>query len=254
MAISDPHSSYRAYMNLKVARVDLLIVAGDMIIDDYYEAVEMGKWLNSLNAQHSVLVFGNRDVEAESTLSLRNLEKAFDGSTVIHNEIIEFMGYRIFGSPNTLSQSGAFQLGSKEGARKHWAEVLPEDADVDIIITHGPPLGYGDVVRNSGHKGDVALLKAVQGLKKKPLLWICGHIHDGHGVYSVPHPQGEITLINAAVWEYGKGVRSARPRVIKLPEVRVFQPTEQEIMYDIGNSRRPSFRSSDMGNVPDISV
>lgn len=34
--------------------------------------------------------------------------------------------------------------------------------DVDILVTHGPPLGYGDVLRSGNRAGDVDLLYHVQ--------------------------------------------------------------------------------------------
>ena len=53
---------------------------------------------------------------------------------------------------------GQWQLESDEAATQHWARLLPPDAKVDIIMTHGPPHGFGDVTKGR-HAGDKALLK-----------------------------------------------------------------------------------------------
>eukprot|EP00201_Polytomella_parva_P011264 CAMPEP_0175061028 /NCGR_PEP_ID=MMETSP0052_2-20121109/13361_1 /TAXON_ID=51329 ORGANISM="Polytomella parva, Strain SAG 63-3" /NCGR_SAMPLE_ID=MMETSP0052_2 /ASSEMBLY_ACC=CAM_ASM_000194 /LENGTH=247 /DNA_ID=CAMNT_0016326845 /DNA_START=287 /DNA_END=1030 /DNA_ORIENTATION=- len=205
-----------------------------MTVDDYAEAAVYGKWINSLPVNHTAIVLGNRDATADSVTSLKVLENSFNGSTLIHNEIIEVMGYRIFGSSYVPNYPDAFQPGDDVKPAVHWATYLPPDADVDIIVTHGPPFGFGDEVRRKGHLGDTELLRAVQALQKKPMLWICAHIHESHGVYSVPHPSGDIPLINVAVWELDKGVKSARPWVVQMPEAVISQPTEEEVMAELG--------------------
>lgn len=82
------------------------------------------------------------------------------------------------------------QFADEAAAQAHWAQVLPPGAHVDIILTHGPPHGYGDLHGGGLHVGDRALLAAVQGLVRPPLLWLCGHIHAAYGTrHWVPHPK-----------------------------------------------------------------
>jgi hypothetical protein len=61
------------------------------------------------------------------------------------------------GSPWTPAFYGQWQLAGEEAGRRHWARLLPPDAQVDILITHGPPFGHGDTTRGR-HVGDKALL------------------------------------------------------------------------------------------------
>ena len=59
--------------------------------------------------------------------------------------------------------------------KKKW-KLIPSDAD--ILMTHGPPLGYGDFAISGNHVGDVDLLLEVQN-RIKPIVHVFGHIHEG---------------------------------------------------------------------------
>ncbi|KAI9645541.1 hypothetical protein NHQ30_006283 [Ciborinia camelliae] len=58
-----------------------------------------------------------------------------------------------------------------------------EDEDgrnIDIVMTHGPPMNVLDKVdRNGEHVGCYSLGKALG--RARPKLFCCGHIHEGHG-------------------------------------------------------------------------
>lgn len=81
------------------------------------------------------------------------------------------------------------------------AEAIPE---CDVLVSHGPPYGYGDSVPTSekqrtkygNHEGirvgDPALTEAIE--RVKPKIVVCGHIHEGRGIYQM----GETTIYNVA--------------------------------------------------------
>lgn len=58
-------------------------------------------------------------------------------------------------------------------------EAIPND--INVLITHGPPLGILDEVkgREGQHLGSASLLEAVK--RVKPDVHVFGHIHSGHG-------------------------------------------------------------------------
>ncbi|CAJ0939806.1 unnamed protein product, partial [Mesorhabditis belari] len=83
----------------------------------------------------------------------------------------------------------AFYLSPDERKPK-WAQI---PADVDILITHGPPLGYLDARAKDQHYGDdEQLLEAVE--QRDPKFHVFGHIHECYGAMT----NGRTIFVNAA--------------------------------------------------------
>ena len=86
---------------------------------------------------------------------------------------------------------------------KELAEVyakIPDD--VDVIVSHQPPYGYGDRVPDKyivfqadgdAHVGSKELLRTID--RVRPKFVICGHIHDGRGEYQ----HRETRILNVAL-------------------------------------------------------
>jgi Icc-related predicted phosphoesterase len=66
-------------------------------------------------------------------------------------------------------------------------------ADIDILITHGPPFGHGDLCSSGDRAGCEDLLQQVQQ-RIRPQYHVFGHIHEGYGVTT----DGHVTYINAS--------------------------------------------------------
>lgn len=56
---------------------------------------------------------------------------------------------------------------------------IPDYPNVDIVMTHTPPLGHLDQVKNGGYLGCRSLQRAIA--RAKPRLHCFGHIHEGNG-------------------------------------------------------------------------
>jgi Icc-related predicted phosphoesterase len=70
----------------------------------------------------------------------------------------------------------AFMRGDDELAAT-WA-TIPDDTD--ILVTHGPPFGHGDLVINGNRGGSETLLRRLEELPQLRL-HVYGHIHEGGG-------------------------------------------------------------------------
>ena len=70
-------------------------------------------------------------------------------------------------------------------------------SDIDVLITHGPPNGYGDLVNNwrqpYTNVGCELLRNRIEEIK--PILNVFGHIHEGYGIYT----NENTTFVNASI-------------------------------------------------------
>jgi Icc-related predicted phosphoesterase len=71
--------------------------------------------------------------------------------------------------------TSGFQLEEGYELESKWNQI-PDDTDV--LITHGPPYGYGDCVHHDYNVGCRDLLDTVK-FRVKPQYHIFGHIHEG---------------------------------------------------------------------------
>lgn len=66
---------------------------------------------------------------------------------------------------------------------------VPDFPAVDVMMTHGPPIGILDVVRSGEGVGCQHLLRAAR--RCKPLLHCFGHIHEAWGAQRVTWKEGD---------------------------------------------------------------
>lgn len=115
----------------------------------------------------------------------------------LQDESFEFEGLKFWGTPWQPYYGGwAFNLYEEQLVDK-W-ELIPDNTDV--VIVHGSPYLHGDKVTYlcdgdfiGEHVGSPSLLRRIE--KVKPKLVVCGHIHQGRGVYQA----GETLVVNASL-------------------------------------------------------
>ena len=171
---------------------DVLVHAGDLLRGGrLVELREAADWLHAQPHRHKVVVAGNHDwCFAKTPESSR--EVLGTSVTYLQDSEATIEGIRFWGSPWQPEFFGwAFNLPRGEALAEKWA-MIPEG--IDVLITHGPPRGYGDRV-GEDPQGCDDLLEAVD--RVGPALHMFGHIHEDGGVWT----RGPTTLANVTVWE-----------------------------------------------------
>lgn len=168
--ISDTHEQHE---QVKLSEGDVLIHAGDYTFSGVPKVKQkFFKWLADLPFKHKLVIAGNHDFgEPEFPVKLEGgVQYLYESESVIE-------GVRFWGSPWTpLFGQWAFMYDRAEGFNM-WSGI---PANVDVLITHGPPLGFRDRVAGWGEQvGCYDLREAV--LKLKPKLHVFGHIHGSYG-------------------------------------------------------------------------
>ena len=110
-------------------------------------------------------------------------------------------------------RGGVFMAGGEDELAEHFA-AIPEG--IDVLITHTPPLGHGDLhVDRASTSARQALLAAIE--RTQPPLAVFGHIHEGRGE---PTRVGGTLCANSAICD------------------RWFEPRNQPWLFDIDLAAR----------------
>jgi Icc-related predicted phosphoesterase len=186
VCISDTHGLHR---ELSVPAGDLLVHAGDLTRrGELDELRDLNAWLGTLPHPHKVVIAGNHDWCCQQEPE-RARELVTD-AIYLEDEVCLIAGLRIYGSPWTHGFGGWAFTRRPMALAYHWAE-LPDG--LDLLLTHGPPLGAQDQNAKGEHLGDAALAEAVR--RVGPRLHVFGHIHEGYGLTTA---SGTV-FINASV-------------------------------------------------------
>lgn len=111
--------------------------------------------------------------------------------TYLEDELCEVLGLKIYGTPwQPEFGSWAFNLPRGQACLDKWNKI---PAGIDILISHGPPIGHGDLCHGGIRAGCVELLSTIQN-RVKPKYHVFGHVHVGYGITS----DGQVTYINAS--------------------------------------------------------
>jgi Icc-related predicted phosphoesterase len=182
VALSDTHGLHRQ-MTHPVPDGDILVHAGDFCGHGRMQEVnDFAEWLGAMPHRHKLVTPGNHDrpVEAQESACRRLFEA--HGIQLLIGDTAEVEGLRIFGSPYTPTfRNWHFMRDRGAAIRAEW-RAIPDDAD--LVITHGPAYGNGDLAPSwmgqpPSHVGCFELLARLRDVK--PRLHIFGHIHGGYG-------------------------------------------------------------------------
>lgn len=195
--ISDTHTMHTSIPG-GIPPCDLLIHAGDMTsVGGYDKLIKFNDWGGSLSlpSERKICIAGNHDKTLEN--DVETARALLPNWTYLQDETHEVLGLKIWGTPWSAEfypETWGFQLRRGEVAKACW-EMIPDDTD--IVVVHGPPHGFGDLVDRGEHVGSKELTKRL--MQVKPILTVCGHIHSAYGVYAAPWG----TVVNACIMTEG---------------------------------------------------
>ena len=232
VCISDTHSLHHEMLH-ELPKGDVLIHAGDLSNKGSEKDVtDFINWYKNIKGYDTKLfIAGNHDFSFEKRLGVRykgeldwldNLlfEENLSQSDVTYLEdsfiTIETPEFsrpiKFYGSPwQPWFYDWAFNLPRLGTELQEKWKMIPEDTDV--LITHSPPNGYGDLVNNwrqpNTHVGCECLINRIGEIN--PLVNVFGHIHEGYGV------------------EYGKKTAFVNASIC----TTAYEPTNKPIVVDL---------------------
>jgi len=172
-AMSDLHG-----YKVDIPKCDVLVVAGDISSsgDETWFKNDFIPYLSENKDKYDIcfLVFGNHD----DKIQMANITNVPNYIKILTNTEYKYKNKKFFGSPYSKYTPEIYKTMNTliESSLKMLFECIPEDTD--ILITHSPPYGIGDVVVNeTEHLGSVSLLERIKIVK--PKIHIFGHIHTG---------------------------------------------------------------------------
>lgn len=182
VCISDTHEQHR---NIEIPDGDILIHAGDFTFQgDWRWYADVDNWLFSLPHEHKIIVAGNHDFD---------FYKFPWRCITLENDEVVIEGLRIWGSPYTPTFGNwAFMEDRGKRIREIWKKI-PDG--LDVLITHGPMYGIGDLTPRHQNVGCDDLTAKVWSLKNPPRLHVFGHIHHGYGKVQ----DGRTLHVNASI-------------------------------------------------------
>lgn len=127
------------------------------------------------------LVQQSKSIYLEDSATILSIEESNSNSCSNSNSKLSVNTHPIsfYGSPwQPEFCDWAFNLDRGESIKSKWAKI-PED--VDVLITHGPPQGYGDRTYSGFRCGCKDLMENIQARKNPPRVHIFGHIHEDAG-------------------------------------------------------------------------
>lgn len=215
VCISDTHTKHASIK--EVPDGDIIIHSGDFTLTGKKKEVQIfTDWFSALPHQHKIIIAGNHELtldadfyeqhwkrfhkneyKKEDCEEVRKILTENEKIIYLQDTFVTINGLKIYGCPSQPAyNTGAFALSGESESVAKWSQI-PEDTD--ILVTHGPPYGYGDMC--DVNAGCHYLLDRITQIR--PKYHICGHIHEGYGVTNNQHT----TFVNASIcdWDYYPG-------------------------------------------------
>ncbi|XP_076351323.1 UPF0046 protein T07D4.2-like isoform X3 [Tachypleus tridentatus] len=214
VCMSDTHS-LTSHLKFPIPPGDVFIHAGDFTRCGLINEIkEFNKFLGKLPHKYKVVTAGNHELTFDpstsdiemvqrhiSVLALaqrggsKSSEKEprdlLTNCIYLEDSEVDIYGLKIYGTPwQPEFFNWAFNLPRGEACLAKWKKI---PTDVDVLVTHSPPIGHGDFCVTGVRAGCVELLSTVQ-TRVKPKYHVFGHIHEGYGITT----DGQTIFINCS--------------------------------------------------------
>ena len=213
---------------------------GDVLIHggDFTNTGELGmceafnEWLGKQPYKHKVVIAGNHETTFD-TAAYPRIAPRFHGQRpfnpvtcratltnathYLEDSACVVEGVKIWGSPwSPWFHDWGFNARRGAECDALWQKI-PEDTDV--LLTHGPPIGHGDLCFGNHRAGCVDLLRHVNR-RIRPQYHVFGHIHEGYGATRNAHT----TFVNASTCNFR------------------YKPVQPAIVFDVSKKALKSLR------------
>jgi len=214
LVVSDLHGDLEAARRAAgLVRPDLILCCGDWGDPDQVTEPDLAEFLEIAPVYST---FGNHD-PLDILSRLRNR----DGSPVLlaQGTVHEFAGLRLAAIGGIWAKSHTKSHYVTDADVDLAAARIAQAGPVDILLTHGCPIGLADLAPTGRHGGQRCFLEAFNTVK--PRLHLCGHLHvaqertlkDGRQVINVgATPEGSIVVV-----EFDAKNATLSARLLELP-------------------------------------
>jgi len=153
-----------------------LVIGGnhELSFDNYFVESFNAKGISSNDEE--IPYYGNKADDISDACKTKNIKQYLSNCIYLQDESFEVYGIKIYGTPwQPAFGNWAFNLPRGKKCLEKW-NLIPNN--IDILITHTPPVGHGDFACSGVRAGCVDLLMSVQN-RIQPKYHIFGHIHEG---------------------------------------------------------------------------
>jgi uncharacterized protein len=187
LLFSDLHRNAEAARSLveRSRRVDLVIGAGDFA--NSRRGLETCLEILRTIAVPAILVAGNNESTGELVAACRD----WPGAHVLHGSGVTVGGRAFFGLGGGVPVT-PFGSWSYDFTEEQATALLAPCPAACVLVSHSPPQGALDQSSAGQSLGSLAVRQVVE--RKRPVLVVCGHIHNCAGQTA---QLGETTVINA---------------------------------------------------------
>ncbi len=175
--------------NLQISDGDVFIFAGDLSDSGRDKhLIDFNRFLGSLPHRYKIIISGNHDLSPEK------IPELITNATYLRHELLEIENIKIWGTSWQYWLLDQIERKKNQTDPQGIWDLIP--TGIDILITHFPPFGIGDLTRRGSHFGSKDLFTAIRRIK--PKYHIFGHIHENYGMFKEKIDDFEITFVNTS--------------------------------------------------------